>query len=634
MGERLRFGLVLALSTLSFVELAGCGDSGGKGAGGDATAGDGGTDVRAESGIDATDAISDMSSDAADAVIDSGTPDGPTDGSPFDVGLDLGGTPPSVLTATVADRRGTVFQLTWTAPSTGGQAVKGYQIRYAKVPITAANFDDTAVTKAIPYGGVAAQPGATDGVLAKLYIENAYYFAVVGTDLAGAQVGSLMTTSTAVGAHFNVSILNSPSGTNQLFGAMLDGSSDLNGDGISDLLVATVSDGHAYMFLGSTTFAPTAPAVVFSSTNMTFGGTVRAIGDIDGDGRIDLAISDQDAQRALVFKGRATWPATLTDTQADYIISTDASWALSAFASAIAPLGDFNGDGVADFAIGAPGFGTLVGRVAVIYGRTGFTSFMLPDAARALEITSDTALNRSQFGLAVVGLGHFYTATSGTTLVVSAPGLGGATSTSSNEGRLYAFHGRGPGASIAATTADHILTGPGKGARIGQTLVNVGPVVNVTPSLGVSNGADTISVPGISGSAFVLSGSAPTGPFSSRLIFIQQGANGVGQVIFGGGFSGQDGSVSIVGDSKPDIALTSLQLAGSLDIVDGAKVAAVTSPADTISAGDVHVPLPSDWSATAAGVSNLVRDINGDGYPDFALGDQFGAVPGRVAVFW
>jgi hypothetical protein len=246
---------------------------------------------------------------------------------------------------------------------------------------------------------------------------------------------------------------------------------------------------------------------------------------------------------------------------------------------------------------------------------------------------SDTTLNRSQFGLAVLGLGHFYSGT-GTTLIASAPGLGAATSTSANEGRLYAFHGRGPGAAILATAADHVLVGPGKPARIGQTLVNIGPIVNTLPSVGAGNSGDPVSVPGTAGSAFVLSGSTTAGPFASKLIFFQQGANGVGQVIFGGGFSGQDGSVSIIGDSKPDVALTSLQTVGTLDIVDGAKIGAVTSPADTISAGDVHVPLPTGWTATAMGVGNLIRDINGDGYPDFALGDQFGVVPGRVAVFW
>jgi hypothetical protein len=590
----------------------------GDGSPGDVTSGDAPADVPG-------DAPADVPADApADAA---------TDGGVKDAGVDLNVPPPTMLTATVADRRAGTFQLLWTAPSNNGQAVKGYQIRYAKVPITATNFDDAAVTKVITYTGTPSQPGATDGMLVTLYIENAYYFAVLATDMAGSQVGSLMTTTAAVAAHFNVTLLSSPSGTNQLFGAMIDGAGDVNGDGISDLLVATVNDGHAYLFLGATTFAPTAPTTTFSSTATNFGGTIRAIGDIDGDGRGDVAIADQTNVRVLVYKGRATWPATLTDAQADYVISTDATWASSAFGTSLAPLGDFNGDGVADFSIGAPGFGTLVGRVAVIYGRTGFTSFMLPDTTRSLEISADPALNRSQLGLATVGLGHFY-AGAGTTLIAAAPGLGSATSTSSNEGRLYAFRGRGPGAAIVATAADHVLIGPGKGARIGQTLVNVGPVVNTLTSLGVGNPADTLSIPGTNGSSFVLSGNATSGPFASSLIFFQMGANGVGQVIFGGGFSGLDTAVSMIGDGKPDVALTSLQNVATVDIVDGAKVAAMTSPANTLATADVHVPLPSGWMATASGVGSLIRDINGDGHPDFALGDQFGAVPGRVAVFW
>ncbi len=35
------------------------------------------------------------------------------------------------------------MQLTWTAPGDGGASVAGYDVRYAKVPITAGNFDDT-----------------------------------------------------------------------------------------------------------------------------------------------------------------------------------------------------------------------------------------------------------------------------------------------------------------------------------------------------------------------------------------------------------------------------------------------------------------------------------------------------------
>ena len=506
-------------------------------------------------------------------------------------------------------------------------------MRYAKVPITADNFDDTAVTSSVAYAGTPAAPGAADALTIKLYIENAYYFAVTGTDIAGTHVGPFMATSTAVAAHFNVSILNSPAGTNQQFGAILDGSGDVNGDGLSDVLVAAVNDGHAYLFFGGANFSATVPAVTFSGTNLSFGGDIRTIGDIDNDGLQDVAISDQTAVRVLIYKGRMTWPTTLSDTEADYSITTDATWAASAFGFSMAALGDFNGDSVDDFVIGAPSFNTRVGRVAVIYGRAGFTSFGLPDTTRSLEIGGDESLNFTQFGLAVLGLGHFYSVTSGTTLIVSGPGLGSATSTSANEGRIYAFHGRGPGTAITATEADNVRVGPGKAARIGQTFANLGPVANGLAGVGVGNPGDTLSVPGSSGSAFVLSGTAAPGPLTSLLVLYQQGGSSVGQVIFGGGFSGRDVTASLIGDGKPDIGLTS-QTVGTLDIIDGAKIPALTTPANSQTLGDVQVPMPTGWTGTAAGAGNLIRDINGDGFADFALGDLFGTGPGRVAVFW
>ena len=218
---------------------------------------------------------------------------------------------------------------------------------------------------------------------------------------------------------------------------------NVNGDGLSDLLVGTFNDNHAYLFLGAATFAPTAPTVTFTGTNMGFGATVRQIGDIDGDGLQDIAIADRPTGlRVFIYKGRATWPAALSDAQADYVIMTDASYAGSQFGVAVERLGDFNGDGVNDMAITAPLYNSRLGRVLVVYGRTGFTSFTAPDTTRALEIGPDPALARTQLGGALVGIGHFYAGT-GTTLVVSATGL--VTQPSDNAGRLYAFRGRGPG---------------------------------------------------------------------------------------------------------------------------------------------------------------------------------------------
>ncbi len=136
------------------------------------------------------------------------------------VTVDLG--PPAAptnLTAVVADRRRTSMQLAWTAPSDngGGTPVAGYDIRYAKTQIT----DDTSfnAATAVTYTGVPPQPGQPDGILVdRLYIENGYFFAVKARDAAG-NLSPLIGTTTAVTAHFNVTLIPSPSATNQAFGA-------------------------------------------------------------------------------------------------------------------------------------------------------------------------------------------------------------------------------------------------------------------------------------------------------------------------------------------------------------------------------------------------------------------------------
>jgi hypothetical protein len=541
---------------------------------------------------------------------------------------------PTNLAAAPLDRRKTTFKLSWTAPATSwGAPVSGYAIRAATVPITAANFNDATVTTVVLYAGTPSDVGQPDGVVTQaLYIETGYFFAVEAVDANG-NFSMVAATNAAVAAHFNQAILPSPTGTNQEFGAPVDGSGDGNHDGLSDLLVGCANDTHAYLFLGASTI-PTAPSVTFTGMGANFGANVAWIGDVDGDGFDDAAISDPANVRVLIYKGRAVWPTMLDDTQFSYSVTTDASYAATGFGSIMAALGDFDGDGVADFAIGANGFSGNAGHLDVIYGAKPFTNVALPSTTRALGIGPDVALTRSLLGTAIVGIGHFY-AGAGTTLVASAPGVGNATSTSSNEGRLYAFHGRGPGAAITAAAADNTLVGPAKSAKIGTVLSNLGPMINTLAAVGSGNTADTFSAttPGGTGTAFVLSGSAALGPFNADLVVVQSSSIPVGQVIFGGGFSGRDGAVSLIGGAQPDLVMTG-QSATGIDIVDGAVVPTLTSPSNVRMTGQVHIPLPAGWTQAARAPGNLMKDINGDGVADFAIADLFGVVPGRVIVFW
>ena len=561
---------------------------------------------------------------------------GVTDASP----LDLGGiAPPASLTVTVTDRRATLFELVWTAPSVNGQPATGYQVRYAKVPITSTNFNDTTVTTAVTYTGTPKATGSTDGMTVRLYIENDYYFAVQGTNSTGG--GAIDATTTPVAAHFNVTTLAGTSGmATEEFGAQVDPSGDVNGDGLSDILVGSFNGQFAYLFLGTLgSFSTTTPTVVFSgdATTKAFGRAVAQIGDIDNDGLEDIAIADRSTpQRIFIFKGRHTWPMTMTISNADYVISpdpTDTRYSNSLFGMSLARLGDFNGDGIDDFAIGAPQFNGTFGRVVIVLGKSGFGSVTLPDAVNTITIDADPTGTTHFLGYRVMGLGHFYSVNSGTTLVTSAPGTT-VSGSDGSEGRVYAFHGQtGSSGAISIASADNVTVGPGPNARIGLVLASLGHLVNSLPSPGTGNTVDAQSVAGSSGTVFALSGTAAAGPFMKNTIFTQSGATGTGAVVIGGSISGRDAAYSFIGDIKPDIIVVS-QTANDFDIVDGNAVPGLSSPVDSEMAAQTKVAVPSGWGSTGEAEGGLAPDLNGDGHSDFAIANTFGAVPGKIAVYW
>jgi hypothetical protein len=552
------------------------------------------------------------------------------------------------LAAAVLDRRQTSMQLSWTAPAdVGGGSVTDYQIRYAKVPIDASNFDNPAVATPVPFGGTPGSPGSSQTItVSNLYIENGYYFAVAAIDGVGnrgavvssAAPGSGQTCDCMGGrccaARFLTTMLTGASGTEGL-GISVDGSGDANGDTTSDLLVGSLNGSRAGLYFGGTSFAAGSPSVLFTGANASFGRSVAFIGDIDNDGREDLAIAATSLNTVYIFRGRMTWPMTLADTNADFTVTTDASYASSSFGSSIARLGDFNGDSIDDVAIGSPNFGgsgVLRGRVTIILGATGFTSVAVPDAARAIVVVADPALNATFFGSRVVGLGHFYGG-SGTTMVVSAPGFVSGTVMSANEGRLYAFRGQaGTGGVINATAADAIMVGAAAQMRIGTTLANLGPINGALPAVGAGNVNDIMN-PGMAGSSYVLSGTAGTGPFINNKIFYLSNNGLIGTTIMGGGISGRDLSVSLIGATGADLVVIGRN-GTDFAIIDGSKIPPLPSPSDARMVGDVIVPFPTGFGALSTAAGTLIPDINGDQYPDIALGASSPSVAGQVAVIW
>jgi len=119
------------------------------------------------------------------------------------------------------------------------------------------------------------------------------------------------------------------------------------------------------------------------------------------------------------------------------------------------------------------------------------------------------------------------------------------------------------------------------------------------------------------------------------------GPDTFGTVAFGGGFSGSNVSISYLGDSKPDLVVGGAlenSLRPTIYILDGANLPTLTSPINAPGSAAASVQMPADWRR-ATGYSSPVKDVNGDGYGDIAIGEtddgNFNVpFPGRVLVLW
>ncbi len=262
--------------------------------------------------------------------------------------------------------------------------------------------------------------GLTDGA-------NAGIAVALGQDVNGDGYGDVL-----VGAHWGNSVYvwyGRPSWTSAsttpdqilvspqadaLFGASVAFAGDVNGDGFADVVVgapywlASASSlpapipyphaGNALLYLGSLTgLVPTTWNATLLQTDALEGTSVASAGDVNSDGFSDVIIGSGSWDSSLNEQGHAR---VFLGSASGLSLTADAEWKGAAaseyFGNAVAGIGDFDGDGYGDVAIGA--FGTATGGEAYVIrgGPSG------PDSAPTWTYSVPGG---SAFGNAVSGAG-------------------------------------------------------------------------------------------------------------------------------------------------------------------------------------------------------------------------------------